>query len=338
MAIRLGRGRRTASAREGDVLPAVPELRAAADECFTGALDFAEPAHGNRARVFVYEGGLYAVELSGYHVDPITRLVSAGLLDEHAAMVARRARHPEAEVVQDGLVDLDAVARVHQEFLLAGAGAVVRANALCVGRVPDAVTSRLCTIPVPLDDVLEAVALRRERREATWTLVSSRLSPSEAVLRSVARDAGLPGDLAELQHFARGLDSTRSVDEVAGSLGLTRAEGVHLAATLVAAGLTAVEPRQAVVPSIALLVPEAFGERAIDGGGARAAELDPSTTGAVAPSEPAVSPSAVGRVAELEHELAEAIADQRAATARIESLHRSLEEARADQARSGGHR
>lgn len=337
MAISLGRGRRSSAAWRDEPNPALRELRAAASERFTGALEFEEPVHGSRAHVFLYEGAVYAVELAGFHVDPMTRLVSAGLLDPEASRTGGQLTATESELVQDGLVGIDAIARVHQEFLLAGVGAVIGAQATGVGRVDDAVTSNVCTVPVALDDILEAVALRRERMDATWALVSTHLTAARAVLRVIDRYADLPGDLPELQAFARSVDSVRSVDAVAEGLGLTRAEAVHLAATLVAAGLTEVEAQQASQPRSALLVPEAFGEVGI------LAEVV-STSGSAAPgrtagewlSVPPAAPTAA-RLEELEQRLADAIAEQAEATARVESLARALEQARIEVDRSAGH-
>lgn len=337
MPISLGRGWRSSSVWRDEPNPALRELRAAASERFTGALEFEEPSHGSRAHVFLYEGAVYAVELAGFHVDPMSRLVSAGLLDPEASAMAGQVMATESEVVQDGLVGIDAVARVHQEFLLAGVGAVIGAQAPGVGRVDDAVTSALCTVPVALEDILEAVALRRQRMDATWALVSTHVTAARAVLRVIDGYADLPGDLPELQAFARGVDSVRSVDAVAGGLGLTRAEAVHLAATLVAAGLTEVEAQQANPPHGALLVPEAFGELGIQD------QIVP-TSGAAASgstagewmSVPRSAPAAA-RLEELERRLADAIAQQAEATARVESLARALEQARTDVARSAGH-
>ena len=59
----------------------IDELQGLARKRATGCLELVDRGHGGRARLFMYEGGLYAVELDGYRPDVVARLVAAGVLD-----------------------------------------------------------------------------------------------------------------------------------------------------------------------------------------------------------------------------------------------------------------
>jgi len=342
MALTFGRGRHAdaagkaptsgsaASRAAGHDSAVVSEWRAAVEESFTGTLEVGERAHHGHARLYLFEGSLYSVELAGYVADPITRLVTAGAISPADAAGLRSSATPERVAVESGLVTIDAVARVHQEYLLASAGAVLDARLGRPRRHEGEVTGVLCTEPVSVDDVLAAAAMRRERRESTWRLVSTEATPATLVVRRTTSTDPLPSALPELAAVAGAIDGTRSVDDVACSLGLTRAEAVHLVASLVAAGFAESVPGAPVHAPDHLLVPEEFGEVTVAAGlpsPAAASVMDP-TTDVMPEAKPEEAPVDQEVIARIEAELAEAMRAERDLAARIAQMQEQLAQAR----------
>ena len=327
MALTFGR-RRTAPAEHLGDTAIARELRQASEDRFTGALELNERPHHGHARLYLFEGGLYSFGMDGLDLDVIARLVSSGALSADAAADLSGERRPEVAAVRRGLVSLDALATVHQEYLLAAAGAVLGSQTARPRRRPGETTDTLCTLPLSVADVLAAVEVRRDRLVGTWPVVSSRLTPSTAVLRTTATSAAMPSALPELSHLAGAFDGQRSLDAVASSLGLTRAEAVHLAGALVASGHAIVLENAAAVEPDRLLVPEAFGEvdrTGVPEANARVAAMPES------PATPSVSSARIPqnpRVRELEGELAEAMEQEREVAARIAAVTAELQQLR----------
>jgi len=115
-------------------------------------------------------------------------------------------------------------------------------------------------VPLAVPAVLAAVEVRARRLAATWGAACADCAPGGAVLTRVAGVPLPPSSLPEQQALAEALDGHRSLDQVAGTLGLTRAEAVHLAASLVTTGAAECSHVEASGPAGGLWVPEAFGE------------------------------------------------------------------------------
>lgn len=264
MAWTFGRGRRPGRTPDAGASTLVDGLQRAHEDRFTGALEITARASGDHARIFLFDGGVYSVVLSGYRADPVTRLLTAGLITVGDATRLRQDRDPERSALEQGLIGIEAVATVHQELVLASVGAVVRAEPDGVARQEGAQSATACTVPLAVPDVLAAVELRAHRLAATWDAVCPDCTPGGAVLtRSVSVPPPASG-LPEQQALAEALDGHRTLDQVAGALGLTRAEAVHLAASLVSTGAAECDHGRAPGPSAGqspgLWVPEAFGE------------------------------------------------------------------------------
>lgn len=333
MALTFGR-RRTATPEPLGETSLARHLEQAADERFTGAIELRERPHHGHARLYFFEGGLYSFQMDGLDIDVLARLVSSGALSPETADELRGESRPTVTAVQGGKVSLDALATVHQEYLLAATGAILMSRSGRPHRRPGETSDTLCTVPLRVADVLAAVELRRERLAGTWPVVSSQRTPATAVLRRTAASTAMPSALPELVSLANALDGVRSLDEVASALGLTRAEAVHLAAALVASGHAVVlEDAVAAAPD-RVLVPESFGE--VDLLGESVAEE--ATAGVAAPATGDVPDAAVldlpvekpvdPRIRALEDELAEAIANEREIAARITAISGELQRMR----------
>lgn len=326
MALTFGRRRTSTGASPVDAHVA-HALQQAENDRFTGSIEVDEKAHHGHAWLYFFEGGLYSISLTSYEPRPLARLVAAGVLTAEQADALQLHPHPEAAAVEQGLVSLDAVATVHQEVLLASAGAVLAAHTGHLRREKDATTDRMCTLPLRPADVLDAVAMRRERMEGTWPLVSRTRTPGQATLRRTAASAPLPSALPELTALLAACDGQTSVDEVAFRLGFTRAEVVHLAGSLVASGhVVEVEDLEVPLP-LRILVPEAFGEISVHDEGGAGALAAPAREGLSAHSAASVG-TEDPRIAAVEAELAEAMLSQRRIAERIADLTSRLQELR----------
>lgn len=245
----------------------VADLRSAGASGRTGALVVTDHATGQAARLFLFEGGLYAVELEQFAPDVAARLRASGVstphLDESANMRAG------AELLRGGRIDLEHVRRVHQEFVLAQAGAVLLLRKARSEFASDAVTDLVCTLPIPVDDVVEAVRMRQERLDDDWSAIASdaqvqalRLADGGAqglALAPTGAALAVGRQLPEFAAFLGQCNGRQSIDEVARACGFTRAEAVHLARVLIADGVVAaIRPPSTVATRSGLAVPEAF--------------------------------------------------------------------------------
>ncbi len=270
MPMSFGRHRKDADASEP--APEVPrlvlneqivaELQSLGRKRVTGSLDVVDKAHAGSARLYLYEGGLYSVRLDGYEPRVGARLVASGALTVDALDRLGEADDAASGIraVRAGLLDAEALAAVHQEYMLASLGAV-----LAVARVKSKVrkadvTDVLCTLPLPIEPLFEVVARRAERTATTWAGLAGGSTPATLVLRRTS--AALPPSmrLSELRALSEAADGASGLDTLAARTGLTRAEAVHLAALLVSGGVLV--PVSGVAPEGAgsrLAVPEAFG-------------------------------------------------------------------------------
>jgi hypothetical protein len=332
----------------------VDALERAAASALTGVIEVADRAHKAEARIYLYEGGVYAVDLDGYQPPVAARLDAAGRFDDldpdERAMLAVLP-DPDATAgpmaVERGWIPADALAQVHQEFVLAAAGA-----ALTLGRVrcrtrAGETTDRVCTLPLPVVSLVETVRLRTRRLVDTWAMIDVGHAPGRGVLRRT--DQVLQGafSVGEIGLLAAELDGERPLDVAASALGLTRAEAVYLASLLLNAGIAALEPdAEPAPPTGALLVPEEFGSRAAPRtarpGPSRPSDPAPVTAPATVAPPPvatamppaparAQDPLSLARaeVTACQDDLLACIRAEHEAIARTAEASRALEEARA---------
>lgn len=353
----VGRRRpRTDAAVNPDVVDALNRAAAAA---LTGVVEVSDRTHKAEGRIYLYEGGVYAVELDGFLAPVATRLDAAGRFDgldpDDRALLAALP-DPDATAgamaVQRGWLPADALAQVHQEFVLACAGAVLALPRARARARSGQTTDRVCTLPLPAASLIETVQLRNRRLEDTWAMIDTGHAPGRGVLRRT--DVPLQGafSIGEVGHLAAELDGERALDDAAAVLGLTRAEAVYLASLLLNAGIAAVQPDADPPPASGpLLVPEEYGSRPTV---RRSSGHSPAPAAAAAPALPAPisahpplvpapeSPAAESRarpvdpvsaaraeVSDCQDDLLACIREEHVAVARTAEASRRLEDARA---------
>jgi hypothetical protein len=285
-------GRRRARADVTENPDVVEALTRAAAAALTGVVEVSDRTHKAEARIYLYEGGVYAVDLDGYLAPVATRLDAAGRFDglrpdDRAVLAALP--DPDATAgavaVERGWLPADALAQVHQEFVLACAGAALNLPRARTRVRAGETTDRVCTLPLPVASLIETVRLRTRRLEDTWAMIDTGHGPGRGVLRRT--DVPLQGafSIGEVGHLAAELDGERPLDDAAAVLGLTRAEAVYLASLLLNAGIAAVQPDAEPSPATGpLLVPEEFGARS-------AARLPAQDRRAAAPPAPTIPPA-----------------------------------------------
>ena len=125
----------------------------------------------------------------------------------------------------------------------------------------DDVTADYCTLPVPVDDLLHAIDIRRQRERGTWASLGIEEGPDRAVLKSTR--VALPAQVTTPEAYAllACVDGRLDVDSLAFELGFTRAEAVHLCGMLVRYAAVEHDPESLApdAPAETLLVPESFG-------------------------------------------------------------------------------
>ncbi len=247
-------------------------LAQATRRSLTGALEVTDRETSSVARLYIYEGGLYAVDLGGYRCRVYARLQCSGAFAnrstaELALLTGLDAPNPQAvaSAVQQGWLSADGLAGVHREFALAGLGAALTLGKVKIRERRGQTTSQFCTLPLPLDSVLAAVQMRADRMVETWSTVAPGSEPGSATLvrTGVSNGRGtLPNEMRALESA---IDGMRSLDELAWSLGFTRAEAVHVASILIGVGAVRIEVPgpQHTLPDYHL-VPESFGSRPVD--------------------------------------------------------------------------
>ena len=264
----------------------------AAKNSWSGSLEIVDRTHGCLARVYFHEGGVYSVQVDGYRANIAARLVTAGVITAVQADHARTVEATTTWLVENGLVDVDSIGALHQEYLLATLAAVMELPKVKIKMHKGATTSALCTMPLTVEALSETLDLRHSRYMGTSEMLSPEGNPGTLVLEDAG--AELPSDvnIPEIRVFRDKVAPGRTIDDIAGASGLTRAEAVHLAWMLVSAGVVSVlghgtggvDPHQ-------WTVPEQFGSRALEA----APELKPvvaaAPTPAVAqPAAPTVAP------------------------------------------------
>ena len=240
----------------------VDALRGAASRLLTGALEF--DCDGRLASVFVLDGAPYSVDLPGYTPRMAARMHAAGWIDEAQRDTLTTEFAPASTLagkaaVERGWIDAEQLGQLHQEYLLSSLGGLCDATVNHVRVEAGATTDRLCTIPVDLESLVQALRLRAERASSTWSAMSIGDDASHVLFTA---QAAVPDGmrLPEVLAVHDALDIGRSVDEVGESLGLTRAEITHIIGALAAQGVVRDSWGVATPPVGRLRVPEAFGD------------------------------------------------------------------------------
>ena len=258
----------------------------AATNSWSGSLEIVDRTHGCLARVYFHEGGVYSVQVDGYRANIAARLVTAGVITAVQADHARTVEATTTWLVENGLVDVDSIGALHQEYLLATLAAVMELPKVKIKMHKGATTSALCTMPLSVEALSETLDLRHSRYMGTSEMLSPEGNPGTLVLEDAGAERPSDVNIPEIRVFRDKVAPGRTIDDIAGASGLTRAEAVHLAWMLVSAGVVSVlghgtggvDPHQ-------WTVPEQFGSRALEA----APELKPVVAAAPtpAPAQPA---------------------------------------------------
>jgi hypothetical protein len=187
MPISFGRSKRAAEP-EPDVqdAPAAPmstprplnaqllkDIDGSVERGFTGALEVTEKATGGRAHIYFFEGGLYAIALDGYVPNVTARLEASGVLDEGRRDYLSGVSTPGAVAVRQEWLTVDALATVHQEYLLAALGAVLVCEKVKVHARKGEEADAFCTLPLPVAPLLESVKVRAQRTLNTLRVLAA---------------------------------------------------------------------------------------------------------------------------------------------------------------------
>lgn len=252
-------------------LELVGELVAAGAKSMTGSIEVSDKVTKVQARMFLYEGGLYAIDLGGYARPVFARLRSSGIFatrNGNELAVLTRLDIPDplavAQAVGRGWLTIEALANVHQEMLLAALGAVLTLPKAKARTRKGQTSSRFCTLPLPVETLVDTVRMRADRLHSTWSMLSPDAAAGASVLRHTPSPLVERTSSPEVSAMAQEVDGVRGLDAVAHALGFSRAEAVHVASVLVRSGLALVDADAIEQPSpTQYLVPEAFGTHRI---------------------------------------------------------------------------
>lgn len=299
MALGIGRRKQEDARDSGEGLnqKLVRELTSAGERTFTGAVVVEDRGGGGSARLYVWDGGLYAAELDGYEPPVLDRLRSSGAVagenwQELSALAGEDRCDPRIGVLaaERGWITSDALALVHQEYVMAALGAVLARPKLRVELVRDEQTADYCTLPVPIEPLFGAVRRRSRRTEGTWDTLGATGTAATVVPVRTGQDVPARLSMAEFTAMTNAVDGRRTLDAVAEVVGFTRAEAVHMAGLLVLAGVITVKSSDgASPPGHRLLVPEDFGRPVSPGERrARGGRIAPAVAQAESPPATAI--------------------------------------------------
>ena len=244
------------------------ELTSVAAKSFTGVIEATDHATGALARLYLFEGGLYAVTLDGYTPRLAARLLSSGCLDdaqytEMAATLgpAKLDRGAGAFVVGRDWVDADRLATFHQEYLLAALGALTSRPRVKTHSAKGETTADFCTLPLPVDPLFDTLRMRAGRLASGLGALPFTADPTTMGLERT--QIAIPSDmtLREFAAMAEAVDDRSSMLAAAWALGFTMAEAVHVSMLLERAGVLRVSalPSAPSWSPTSLPVPEVFG-------------------------------------------------------------------------------
>ena len=240
-------------------------LTKAAKSSWSGSVEIVDRVHGCTAHVYFHEGGVYSVQADGFRANIAARLVTAGVITPAQADHARTADSPATWLVENGLVDVDSVGALHQEYLLAALGTVMELPKVKVKTHKGQTTATLCTMPLSMQALAQTLDLRHSRYVSTAAMLHPEGNPGSLVLEDAGADLPDEVNIPEIRVFRGKVAPGRTIDDVAGASGLTRAEAVHLAWLLVSTGVVSVLGHgTAGVDPHQWTVPEEFGSRALE--------------------------------------------------------------------------
>ena len=240
-------------------------LTKAAKSSWSGSVEIVDRVHGCTAHVYFHEGGVYSVQADGFRANIAARLVTAGVITPAQADHARTVDSPATWLVENGLVDVDSVGALHQEYLLAALGAVMELPKVKIKTHKGQTTATLCTMPLTMQARAQTLDLRHSRYVSTAAMLHPEGNPGSLVLEDAGADLPAEVNIPEIRVFRGKVAPGRTIDDIAGASGLTRAEAVHLAWLLVSTsvvsvlghGTAGVDPHQ-------WTAPEEFGSRALE--------------------------------------------------------------------------
>jgi hypothetical protein len=237
-------------------------MRSESKKGWTGRLVATDPTTGTSAAIYMYEGGVYSVQVEDFTPHLTNRMIAAGILDdsrmrELSASVDQSKRDHEVGrfAINRDWLPVDSLAAFHAEYLLAGLGAALSLPKSKVQVDENETTDQLCTLPTSVDDLISAVDLREERSQRIWNGVAPGSTTRETVLRQADATAEICSASSEVTAFMKAVDGINTVDEIAGACGFTRAEAIVITAALIAGGAVAIAGRKSVAGSH---VPEDF--------------------------------------------------------------------------------
>ena len=240
-------------------------LMKAAKSSWSGSVEIVDRVHGCTAHVFFHEGGVYSVQADGFRANIAARLVTAGVITPAQADHARTVESPATWLVENGLVDVDSVGALHQEYLLAALGAVMELPKVKIKTHKGQTTATLCTMPLSMQALADTLDLRHSRYVSTAAMLHPEVNPGSLVLEDAGADLPAEVNIPEIRVFRGKVAPGRTIDDIAGASGLTRAEAVHLAWLLVSTGVVSVLGHgTAGVDPHQWTVPEEFGSRALE--------------------------------------------------------------------------
>ena len=240
-------------------------LTKAAKSSWSGSVEIVDRVHGCTAHVYFHEGGVYSVQADGFRANIAARLVTAGVITPAQADHARTVDSPATWLVENGLVDVDSVGALHQEYLLAALGAVMELPKVKVKTHKGQTTATLCTMPLSMQALADTLDLRHSRYVSTAAMLHPEGNPGSLVLEDAGADLPAEVNISEIRVFRGKVAPGRTIDDIAGASGLTRAEAVHLAWLLVSTGVVSVLGHgTAGVDPHQWTVPEEFGSRALE--------------------------------------------------------------------------
>ena len=240
-------------------------LTKAAKSSWSGSIEIVDRVHGCTAHVYFHEGGVYSVQADDFRANIAARLVTAGVITPAQADHARTVDSPATWLVENGLVDVDSVGALHQEYLLAALGAVMELPKVKIKTHKGQTTATLCTMPLTMQALAQTLDLRHSRYVSTAAMLHPEGSPGSLVLEDAGADLPAEVSIPEIRVFRGKVAPGRTIDDIAGASGLTRAEAVHLAWLLVSTGVVSVLGHgTAGVDPHQWTVPEEFGSRALE--------------------------------------------------------------------------
>ena len=235
--------------------------RQAAGRGMTGSVEVHPRSLDHPVTLYFYDGRLYALHGEGCEPPVVRRLLATGVLDATSAeRMLANADGVQAEVgkaaVRAGLLPVERLAALHQEFLLAAFGTLTAAGDMKATFHGNARTSAFCALPAPVDDILATVQARAARTAGAWQSVTGDPHFQDRALLAGDGVIALTIPEADAIRAAVRAEGAASIDSVAYAVGLTRAEAVHLVAQLVRGGELVIG--EAVAPAAVTLVPEAL--------------------------------------------------------------------------------